>query len=353
MFKKIILIFGLLTTLAITALAVYIYTSALTFTPEEEQRIEAAINAPIPKQVGVEGYAKSGETTIWYDVQTPPDSVHGTVVLIMGLSADALAWPSFFYEALLSRGYQVVRLDNRGVGMSDWDAFDPKNPYSLSDMAKDVLAVMDALQIEKAHIAGVSLGGMIGQTLCIEHPERALSLTSMMSTAWIMDHELPPLNMNCFKEIGINTIRYGLSKDETNAIKMALIIRTLLNGSQKYELDVERIAQLTLYNLRHRRGLNQQSGRQQSMAVEVSGSRIEALKSLQTPTLVVHGKTDPLIPFEHGVKTASLIPNSKTLWIEGMGHILPQIYTDTIVSSMVSLMESATKMESKNQLIEE
>lgn len=353
MFKKIILILGLPAALAVGALAVYIYTSALTFTPEQEQRIEAAISAPVPEQIGFAGYAQNGETRIWYDVQTPPDSVHGTVVLIMGLSADALAWPSFFYEALVSRGYRVVRLDNRGVGMSDWDDFDAKNPYSLSDMANDVLAVLDTLHIEKAHIAGVSLGGMIGQTLCIEHPERVLSLTSMMSTAWIMDHELPPLNMNCFKEIGINTIRYGLSKDETNAVKMALIIRTLLNGSQKYELNIERIAQLTLYNLRNRNGINHQSGRQQSMAVEKSGSRIEALKMLQTPTLVIHGKTDPLIPFEHGVKTATLIPNSKTLWIEGMGHILPEMYSDTIVSSMVNLMESATKMESKNQIAQE
>lgn len=352
MVKKFILIFGLLTTLAITALAVYIYTSALTFTPEEEQRIEAAINAPIPEQVGTQGFALNGETNIWYDVQTPPDSVRGTVILIMGLSADALAWPSFFYDALLSRGYRVVRLDNRGVGMSDWDAFDPEHPYSLSDMAKDVLSVMDTLQIEKAHMAGVSLGGMIGQTLCIEHPERALSLTSMMSTAWIMDPELPALNMDCFKQIGINTIRYGLGNNETNAIKLAMAIRTLLNGSQQYELDIERIAQLTLYNLRQRNGYNRQSGRQQSMAVEVSGSRIEALKTLPTPTLVVHGKTDPLIPFAHGVKTAQLIPNSKTLWIDGMGHILPEIYSDTIVASMVSLMESASEIGPTDQLTE-
>jgi pimeloyl-ACP methyl ester carboxylesterase len=345
MFKKIVLILGLLVAVLVASLAVFIYTSSVQFTEEEEARIEAAIQLPLQEQVGEVGYAINGDTRLWYDVQTPKDSIRGTIVLIMGLSADALAWPSFFNNALLSYGYQVVRLDNRGVGMSDWDDFDSENPYSLSDMSNDVLAVMDTLNLEKAHICGVSLGGMIGQTLCIEHPERAISLISMMSTPWIMDPDIPELNIDCFKRIGINTIRYGLSSDEVNAVKMALAIRTLLNGSQKYELNVERIAQLTLYNLRNRNGQNRKSGLQQTAAVEKSGSRIDALKMLQTPTLVIHGKTDPLIPFEHGVKTAALIPNSETLWIDGLGHIIPEMYADTIVSKMVELMNAASQTE--------
>ncbi|MCF8465068.1 MAG: alpha/beta hydrolase [Flavobacteriales bacterium] len=343
MFKKIVLILALLVAVLVASLAVYIYTSSVEFTAEEEARIEAAIQLPLQEQVGEVGYAMNDETRIWYDVQTPKDSIRGTLILIMGLSADALAWPNFFIEPLLTAGYQVVRLDNRGVGMSDWDDFDPENPYSLSDMANDVLAVMDTLKLKKAHICGVSLGGMIGQTLCIEHPERTFSLISMMSTPWIMDPELPELNMNCFKQIGINTIRYGLSSDEVNAVKMSLAIRTLLNGSQKYQPNIERIAQLTLYNLRNRNGQNRQSGMQQSAAVEKSGSRIDALKTLQTPTLVIHGKTDPLIPFEHGLKTAALIPNAETLWVDGLGHMIPEVYSDTIVSKMVELMNAASQ----------
>jgi pimeloyl-ACP methyl ester carboxylesterase len=91
--------------------------------------------------------------------------------------------------------------------------------------------------------------------------------------------------------------------------------------------------------VRKRKGYNRQSGRQQTTAIEKSGSRIDALKSLAVPTLVIHGKTDPLIPFEHGLKTADLIPNADTLWIEGMGHILPEIYNDIIVDRMVKLFE--------------
>ncbi|MCF8275864.1 MAG: alpha/beta hydrolase [Flavobacteriales bacterium] len=340
MFKKIILIFGLFVVTAIAALVIYVHASAVKFTPEQEQRLEAAIKLPIQPHTGIEGYAHNGDTKIWYDVQTPSDSIRGTVVLIMGLAADALAWPTFFNHGLLAKGYQVIRLDNRGVGMSAWDDFDPEHPYSLSDMSDDVLAVMDALEIEKAHICGVSLGGMIGQTLCIEHPERAISLTSMMSTPWIMDPELPELKTDCFKEIGINMMVYGLSDNELDALKMSCATLTILAASEQYDLDIERIAQATLYNLRSRKGYNRSSSRQQSAAIERSGSRINALKSLSTPTLVIHGKSDPLIPFEHGVKTAELIPNAETLWVDGLGHMIPEVYSDTIVSKMVSFYES-------------
>lgn len=342
MFKKIVLILGLVIVTAISALAIYIYSSAVKFTTEQEERIEAAVNAPLPPQTGIEGFARNGDTRIWFDVQNPSDSIKGSLVLIMGLSADALAWPKFFVKGFLEAGYQVIRIDNRGVGLSDWDDFDPENPYSLSDMSNDVLAVLDTLGIEKAHICGVSLGGMIGQTLCIEHPERALSLTSMMSTPWIMDPTLPKLNMECFKQIGINMLVYGLSSTETNAVKMSCATLTLLAASNAYELDIERIAQSSLYNLRKRNGFNRQSGRQQSAAVEKSGSRIEALKSLSTPTLVIHGKIDPLIPFEHGVKTAELIPNSESLWIDGLGHMLPEIYSDEIVNRMVLFLDKTS-----------
>jgi pimeloyl-ACP methyl ester carboxylesterase len=335
--KKTLLILAIVIAILITIVTVYIYSSGIDFSDEDVQRMEAAILAPLSKQVGTEGFARNGETTIWYDVHTPTDSLRGTVVLIMGLSADALAWPKFFIQGLTDAGYQVVRLDNRGVGMSDWDDFDPEEPYTLTDMSLDVLAVLDTLGIEKAHICGVSLGGMIGQTLCIEFPERALSLTSIMSTPDIMNPDLPKLKMMLLVRIAACAFRYRLVKSELNAIKFSLTTRSILMGPEKYELDIERIAQLTLYNLRHRNGANPLSGEQQTTAVEVSGSRVEALKTLQTPTLVVHGITDPLIPFEHGLKTAELVPNSETLWIDGMGHIIPEAYSDTIITRMIDM----------------
>ncbi len=339
MFKKIILFFGLFMTLLVTAGGIYVFTSGPEITEDMEHTIRATIKAPLPELVKETGFAVNGETNIWYEIIRPDSTPKGTVLLVMGLSADALAWPDFFINGFIDAGYQVIRFDNRGVGMTDWDDFDPENPYSLSEMADDAIAILDTLNIEQAHVAGVSLGGMICQTICIDHPERALSLTSIMSTPWIMDPDLPSIDMDCIKELVLNMMKYGTLESEENSIKIGLATRMILMGSEKYDLDVERIGQLALYNVRKRNGYNRQSGQQQTAAVEKSGSRIEALKLLTTPTLVVHGKTDPLIPFVHGEKTAALVPNADTFWIDGMGHVIPKMYSDTIVSRMVALME--------------
>ena len=320
----------------------YVQLSARDFTDAELAEIKTAIEAPLENMVGDEGYAVNDGVRIWYDVHQPKDTLKGTVMLIMGLSADALIWPDYFYQPFVDSGYQVIRLDNRGVGNSDWDAFDSDNPYSLSDMSDDVIAVLDTLGIAKAHIVGASMGGMIGQTLCIEHPERVATLTSIMSTAWTEDPEMPAIDLNIFKHIGINTIKYGLSGEIEDGVKLRIAIRELLMGAEKYELDINGITQLTRTNLEKRSGYNQKSGMQQTKAIELSGSRIDALKKLDIPTLIVHGITDPLIPFDHGVKTAELIPNAQTLWIDGMGHTLPLIYSKTITERMIDFMHSST-----------
>ncbi len=294
MLKKTILFLGLFMSILVTIGAIYVYSSGPEITKDMEKTIQSAIDSQLTEQVGEQGYALNGETRIWYDVQNPKDSVKGTIILIMGLSADALAWSSYFTNGFLENGYQVVRFDNRGVGMTDWDDYDADAPYSLSDMANDAIAILDTVKVEKAPVAGVSLGGMIGQTFRLEHPERALSLTSIMSTPGIMDTTLPSINMNCVKELVLNSLRYTTNATEMNAVKLGLATRMVLMGSEKYHLDVERIAQLTLYNLRKRNGYNRQSGQQQTAAVEKSGSRVKMLGSLKTPTLVIHGKTDHL-----------------------------------------------------------
>jgi pimeloyl-ACP methyl ester carboxylesterase len=336
--KKIILFPLMLIIPLIGFLYAYVQLSARDFTDSEITEIRAAMNAPLTEMVGKEGYADNNGVRIWYDVHSPTDTIKGSVLLIMGLSADALIWPDYFFQPFVDSGYQVIRFDNRGVGNSDWNAFDPDNPYTLSDMANDAIAVLDTLGIEQAHLVGASMGGMIGQTLCIEHPERVKTLTSIMSTAWTDDPEMPSIDLNVFKHIGINTIKYGLSGEVEDAIKLRIAIREQLMGAEKYDLDINGIAQLTRYNMEKRSGYNQKSGMQQTKAIELSGSRIEALKNLAIPTLVIHGKTDPLIPFEHGANTAALIPNAETLWIEGLGHTLPRMYSDTLVKRIEKLV---------------
>jgi pimeloyl-ACP methyl ester carboxylesterase len=109
----------------------------------------------------------------------------------MGIANDALAWPEHFIQPLVDSGFQVIRYDHRGTGLSDWiDRWDRDNPYSLGDMANDAIAVLNKLKINKAHVIGVSMGGMIAQTMAINHPERIMSLASLMSSGYIEDPNL-------------------------------------------------------------------------------------------------------------------------------------------------------------------
>ncbi|MBC8319559.1 MAG: alpha/beta hydrolase [Bacteroidetes bacterium] len=290
---------------------------------------------------GKQGYAHNDGTKIWYNEISPKDSIKGNILLIMGIANDALAWPDYFIKPLVDSGYRVIRFDNRGTGMSDWNInWTEENAYSLDDMADDVIAILDTLQIDKVHVIGASLGGMIAQTMSINYPHRVLTLTSMMSTGNIMDKELPPINQGKIFELLLAHVKYGLVKSETNQIKLQLTARLLLMGDTKYEIDVEDIANSVLYNLRNRRGYNPDASKQHIAATLLSGSRYEEFATLEIPTLVIHGTTDPLIDFKHGEKTHTIIPNSKNIWVEGMGHDIPPMFVDIIILGIIEHIEN-------------
>ncbi len=289
------------------------------------------------KLKGKQGYAINDDTKIWYESIQPKDTIRGHIILIMGISNDALAWPNYFVNSLVDSGYHVVRYDNRGTGMSDWiEDWTEENTYSLEDLSDDVIAILDTLEIEKAHIVGASFGGMIAQTIAIHHPERVTTLVSMISTGDIMDPELPSINMDMVTSLLLAQIRYGLFYNESNQIKLQITSRLLLMGDNKYDLDLEEISGSVLYNLRNRNGYNPDASKQHIAATMKSGSRYDDLKKLNIPTLVIHGKSDPLIDFSHGLKTFENIPNADSLWIEGMGHDIPLIYNDLVVKRIIS-----------------
>lgn len=298
--------------------------------------IKEVINGELMQLKGEEGFVYNDSVKIWYENILPKDSVRGTVLLIMGISNDALSWPDYFMQPFLEEGYQIVRFDNRGVGMSDWiEDWTEETTYSLTDMAKDGVVVLDHLGIDTVHVIGVSLGGMIAQTMSIHFSERVSTLTSMMSTGYMMDGSLPGINKGLIVKLLFAQAKYGLFKSEKNEIKLNLMARELLKGSQNYELDTKGIAESVIYNLRKRNGENPVAFKQQSAAVMKSGSRYEALKQLAIPTLVMHGTADPLIPFDHGKKCYELIPNAKKLWIEGMGHDIPKFFNEKVVTGIL------------------
>ena len=262
------------------------------------------------------------------------------LLLIMGLGAQMIWWEDGFCEALVARGFFVVRFDNRDIGKSSRIETPPPDlakvlarleplqaPYTLEDMARDAVGLMDALGLERSHIVGASMGGMIAQSLAINYPERVQTLTSIMSTTgerglpppkpevWAAMMAPPPLTIDAFIE--------------TN-VRVARLLRTYADGAEEAR-DRARATRAAA------RGLNPAGGARQMAAIIASGSRQEALARVTAPTLVIHGADDPLVPVEGGQATARAIPGAKLMVLERMGHTLPRTVWPAVVEAIGKL----------------
>ena len=328
MLKKILIGVAVLITIAIISFQLYV-NSGIELPSNTDQIVQKVLEADdVPEFIkGKTGFAKNGDIDIWYEVMGDLDSSKGTILLIMGHGATAMAWNSNFYQLFVDSGYQVIRYDNRGLGESNWMTdWTEKNAYSLEDMAKDGMAVLDAVNVAKAHIIGVSMGGMIAQRIAISHSDRVLSLNSIMSSG-DMNDETIPFPEDFMPDITKLVLKYILiNPNEANRMKFSVGVRQMLKGDGPYEFDVKRAAQKSLYELRKRKGYNAKVGDQHTAAINNSGSRLDELKNITAPALVIHGKSDPLVVFEHGQKYAPMIPNAATLYIDGMGHDMPAVY---------------------------
>ncbi|MGB0385914.1 MAG: alpha/beta fold hydrolase [Ardenticatenaceae bacterium] len=254
------------------------------------------------------------------DPSAPP------MLLVMGLGAQMIVWDEEFCKELAAEGYWVIRFDNRDIGLSTkftkagvpntmalMQGQAVKVPYLLSDMANDAVGLLDALGIEQAHVVGASMGGMIVQMMAIDHPLRLRTLTSIMSTTG--NPNLPPANPAV-----LGALFQPAPSDREGYLQHSLATSRLFAGSG-FPFDEERA--LKRAARAYERGLNPAGTARQLAAVIASGSRKEALKNLTTPTLVIHGDADPLVPLEGGIDTAEAIPDAELLIIEGMGHSLP------------------------------
>jgi pimeloyl-ACP methyl ester carboxylesterase len=343
-FKKILKITGIVILLLLIGSSIYIFSSGPALPKGTDEIIAAVLKNPLPEIVkGKTGFAKSHGLDIWYESISPKDSSKGAILLIMGISNDALGWPQKFIQSFVDSGYQVLRYDHRGTGMSDWvEDWSSKKPYSLADMAEDGISVLNTLGIEKANIIGISMGGMIAQELAINHPDRVISLTSMMSSGYIEAPELPKISSSIAWQLIKTSLKYGILGGEKNMIKLHLSSRIILMGNATYELNIKEIAEQVLYNIRNRNGYNSSVSRQHQSAVFLSGSRYEKLILLSIPTLIVHGKSDPFIPIDHSKKCASIVPNADSLWLDGMGHDIPDNLVDTLSEKIISNFKRQT-----------
>ena len=266
------------------------------------------------------------------------------LLLIMGLGAQMIFWHDDFCCALAERDLHVVRFDNRDVGRSTWldEAGMPdvmavmaaalqgrpvEAPYQLADMASDAAGLLDALEIRAAHVVGASMGGMIAQTLAIEHPERVRTLTSIMSTTGSRD--LPPARPDAMA-----ALLTPIPEDRDAAIERSVQVFRVI-GSPGFPFDEadmrERAARA------FDRGANPAGVVRQLVAILASGSRREALGAVRAPTLVIHGADDPLVPVEAGRDTAGAVPGAELLEVPGMGHDLPKPLWPTFVDAIAKL----------------
>jgi len=262
------------------------------------------------------------------------------VLLVMGLGTQMLAWPEGFCSLLVDRGLQVIRFDNRDVGLSTHlhDAPPPdvmaafagdysSAAYTLTDMAADAVALLDALGLEGAHIVGASLGGMIAQTIAIEHPSRVRSLTSIMSTTG--DRSVGQAT----QEATAALLAPPATSREEAMDRTVAAFRVI--GSPGFELDEAELRERT--GLSYDRAFDPGGVARQLVGVLASPDRTVALADVRAPTLVVHGADDPLIDVSGGRATAEAVPGAELIVIDGMGHDLPRALWPQITDRIAGL----------------
>jgi pimeloyl-ACP methyl ester carboxylesterase len=274
------------------------------------------------------------------------------LILIMGLGAQLVRWPLPFCEKLVARGFRVIRFDNRDIGLST--KFDEapipalptlmaqrlarlpmQVPYTLNDMARDTVGLMDALQLDRAHLVGSSMGGIIAQIIASDYPQRVLSLTSIMSTSG--NFALPPPSPSASAMLMTRAPHPSLLEEYVqHGLKAMRVL-----GSPAAQFDEVRARERLITEVN--RSYCPAGFARQMAAVIASGDRRSSLKRIKAPTMVVHGAEDPLVPLACGRDTAANIPGSELRIIPGMGHDMPPMFFDVLVDSIASVAQRASK----------
>ena len=277
------------------------------------------------------------------EYETFGDVKKPTLLLISGFTAQLTSWPTGLCSLLAGQGYHVIRFDNRDCGLStklDAATVDsnaviaaalmeqpiPAVPYTLSDMASDAVGLLTALDIEKAHIMGASMGGMIAQTVAIEHPQRVLSLTSVMSQPGEPEVGQPtPEAMESFFTVPPTTRDEYIESSKN----------WLVWHSKKYR-DVQRTREQAAFDFD--RSFYPAGAPRRLAAIYASGRRTAGLSQLSMPTLVIHGLDDTLISPDGGERTAEIVPTAKLVMLDDMGHDLPEPLWPKFVDEFVELV---------------
>ncbi|MDF1782460.1 MAG: alpha/beta hydrolase [Alcanivoracaceae bacterium] len=291
------------------------------------------------------GKIPSNGVELFYEERGPQDGE--PILFVMGLSAQMVFWPEKILNALAEQGYRVIRFDNRDVGMSTrFRSPITHNPagamfryfvgmpirvqYTLHDMVSDTVGLLDALNIPKVHLVGASMGGMISQLLAIHHPDRVLSLTSIMSSP--NSRMVPPPKMAALKtlvgpRVKIENVEQYVSFGKQMMAKLGGVL-------PQADEDMD-----AMFRQSWTRGLHPRGIRQQFMAIMATGSFRRDLHRIKAPTTIIHGASDPLIRPVGGKMSAKYIRDSRLHLIKGMGHDFPAAVMDEIKDSILETVK--------------
>lgn len=283
---------------------------------------------------------------IEYEEMGRPDGT--PVLLVMGFTAQMIAWPDRFCNLLVDQGFRVIRFDNRDCGLSGKldgvhvdpgavmdarlaDTSIPPVPYTLSHMSADAVGLLDALKIERAHIVGASMGGMIVQTMAIEHPERVRSLTSIMSMTGEMEFGSPTPEAAA--------VLLAPPPSDRDAYVANSVAARVWQSRRYFDEERVKAEAARAYD----RAFYPEGASRQLAAIYASGSRADGLQQVRTPTLVIHGTDDTLLQPDGGQRTAELVPNSSLLMVADMGHDLPDPLLPMITGAIGSHIDLAER----------
>ena len=278
--------------------------------------------------------AQIGTTTIEYDIVGDGEPL----LLVMGLGCQLIHWPDGFVRLLADQGFQVIRFDNRDIGLSTKMAGPPptlartvgslfskrlaRSSYTLADMADDAAGLLDHLGIAKVHVVGVSMGGMIAQSIAIGHPDKVASLTSIMSNTG--DRKNGRISMSLVKKMP----KYLRSTPETRFAN-ALAVDRLISGAVFDETVTGDMIRRAIA-----RDADELGTARQTAAISASPDRTPDLNKVTAPTLVIHGLMDPLVLPSGGIATAKAVPGSRLLMFPDMGHDMPVARWPEIVGAI-------------------
>jgi pimeloyl-ACP methyl ester carboxylesterase len=291
-----------------------------------------------------EQFADLGAVTLCYETFGSPDDP--ALLLIMGLGTQMTGWRDEFCKELVGHGFYVIRFDNRDVGKSTSMKGRPvtlpelithrvkKPPYTLDEMADDAVGLLDHLGVDKAHIVGASMGGMIAQHMAFRYPARVLSLASIMSTTggrFVGQPKMAVIPLFLSKPAG----------DKEEYVERAVKLFRAVGSKKQFDEEYVREGAAIAYD----RGINVPGTGRQLAAITADGNRAKRLARITAPTVVIHGKDDRLVLPSGGRATAKAIKGSRLLMVDDMGHDLPRAVWPKLIGAIVDNTKRATTEE--------